>query len=910
MANRSFYLLDGHAQIFRAYYAPFRPLTSPSGEPTKATHVFCAMLFNLIQQRRPDYLAMALDVSDETVFRRDLYPDYKAHREPPPEDFAPQADRIVAIVEAMGIPILRVPGFEADDVMATVAERLVGDDVDVFLVSKDKDLEQVLRGDEPDRGNVRLYDPGKDTVLDATGLFETKGYRPDQVVEVQTLAGDSVDNVPGVKGVGVKTAAKLIATYGSARGVLDNAEKLTPKQKENVLAFAEQMPVTRELVTLRRDVEFGFDLEQARFAGVPVDRVKPIFVEIGFNRLTEQLEGFREGPSAEAAGTPDVDDTATADYRLVDSVQALKGLARELGAQTAFAFDTETTGLNPVSSLLVGLSISWQAGTGCYVPVRSAMGDTVPLDAVVEELGPIFADPGIKKVGQNVKYDLVVLDQVGIEVAGVCFDPMIASFLLDPLRRSHGMDALAVELLGHKTIPISDLIGKGKDQITIDQADPKLVCEYAAEDADVTWRLYEVLAGELAGSPFEKLFHETEMPLVEVLARMEANGVALDTTILADMSKKMARRMGELSDEIVALAGHVFNVDSTKQLAVVLFDEQNLPVIRKTKTGRSTDADTLETLARTTDHPIPPLVLEYRELAKLKGTYVDTLPQMICPRTGRIHASFNQTGAITGRLSSSDPNLQNVPIRTETGRQIRAAFVAGAEDHVLLVADYSQIELRVLAHFCQDANLLEAFRTGRDIHAFVAAQVNGVPIEEVTSEQRSRAKAVNFGIIYGQTAFGLARSLNISRSDAESFIAEYFLRYSQIRAFIDDCIARTRKTGYAETILGRRRPIEDLRSRNKQRVAFGERIAVNTVIQGSAADLIKRAMIDIHRAIGQGKLKSKVLLQVHDELVFETPQDRVEEETPIIRDLMTTAIPLDVPIAVDLASGGNWLESK
>ena len=909
MANKTFYIIDGHAQIYRSYYAPFRDLTSPTGEPTRATHVFCQSLLNLIRTRRPDYLAMAMDVSDETVFRHDIYPEYKANREPPPEDLPPQAERIVSIVEAMGIPVVRLAGFEADDLMATICQRLTKADLDIYLISKDKDLEQLLTDTGPGGGSVRLYDPGKDEVIDAASLLETKGYRPGQVVEVQTLAGDNVDNVPGVKGVGVKTAAKLIAKYGNAQAVIDHADELTPKQKENVLAFAEQMPVTRELVTLRRDVDFPFDLESARFGGVPVDGVEPIFAELGFNRLTEQLESFRQGPTPadRAAATTG---RGQADYRLVDTAEALVALAKDLARQPAFAFDTETTGLHPVGAELVGLSFSWKAGTGYYVPLRSATGDTLPLELVIEKLGPALADASIKKVGQNVKYDLIVLKQVGVEVAGVYFDTMIASFVLNPARRSHGMDALARELLDYDPIPITDLIGKGKSQITLDEVELQRVCEYAAEDADVTWRLYEVLSRQLADSPFEELFFETEMPLVEVLAQMEHNGIALDTDILATMSNTMARRMAELTRQIHHHAEHEFNIDSTKQLANVLFDEQRLPVIRKTKTGRSTDADTLETLARTTDSPIPPLVLEYRELAKLKGTYVDTLPEMICHRTGRIHASFNQTGTVTGRLSSSDPNLQNVPVRTESGRQIRSAFVVGLEDHTLLVADYSQIELRVLAHFCQDDKLLEAFRTGLDIHAFVASQVNGVPMTEVTRDQRSRAKAVNFGIIYGQTAFGLSRALNISRSDAESFIAEYFLRYPRIRLFIDECIVKARRTGYAATILGRRRPIEELHSRNKQRVAFAERIAVNTVIQGSAADLIKKAMIAIHQAIRTGRLKSRMLLQVHDELVFETPKKLVEPETEAIRAMMTTALPLDVPVVVDIATGPNWLESK
>ncbi len=913
MADKSLYLIDGHAQIYRAYYAPFRPLTSPTGEPTKAVHVFVQMLLGLIKNKRPDYLAMALDVSDKTVFRRDIYAEYKANREPPPEDLPPQADHIISIVEALGIPILRVPGFEADDLLATLCRRLSTEPLDIYIMSKDKDLEQLLSDSTPGGGSISLYDPSKDESLSAAALFDSKGYAPDKCIDIQTLTGDNVDNIPGIKGIGVKTAAKLIAKYGSALAVLNHADELTPKQAENVKAFAEQMPITRQLVTLKQDVDFAFDLDLAVVdSPLGVDLAVPIFEELGFNRLTDQLLALGQGEfdddatseAAPAAGE------VLGDYRSVDTLEALESLAKHLAKQDIFAFDTETTGLNAVDAHLVGLSFSCEAGTGFYVPVRSAMGETVALEAVVQFLSPIFANPAIRKVGQNLKYDLLVLKQVGIEVASASFDCMIASFLLDPLRRSHGMDALSKELLQHNPIPITDLIGKGKDQITIDQVEPKRVCEYAAEDADITWRLYEVLSKQLDESSFGSLFHETEMPLVAVLAEMENNGIALDSGVLSRMGSQLADRMIELTRMIHHHAGHEFNIDSTKQLANVLFDEQDLPVIRKTKTGRSTDADTLDALSRSGNNPIPKLVMEYRELAKLKGTYVDTLPGMVSRRTQRIHASFNQTGAITGRLSSSDPNLQNIPIRTETGRQIRSAFVAGRPENVLLVADYSQVELRILAHFCQDANLLDAFESGLDIHAFVAAQVNSVSIEEVTKEQRSAAKAVNFGIIYGQTAFGLARTLNISRSNAESFIVEYFLRYPLIRQFIDDCVATTKRTGYAETMLGRRRPILDLQSRNRQKVAFGERIAVNTVIQGSAADLIKRAMLDIQKSISTGQLKSRMLLQVHDELVFETPKERVEEETPIISKMMTTALPLKVPVAVDIAHGDNWLESK
>lgn len=905
--SQSLYVIDGHYQIFRAYYAPYPPLSSPSGEPTKATHAFCATLFSLIRTRRPDYLAMVVDISTETVFRREIDPQYKANRDPAPEDFPIQAERIFSIVEAMGIPILSHRGFEADDLMATIVEQLIGRDIDVFLVSKDKDLEQLLIDDQ-----ARLYDVGKDRVLDAQRLAEDKGYTPEQVIDIQTLAGDTVDNIPGVPGVGVKTAAKLVQQWGSARAVLENADQLTPKLKERIKAFADQLDRTRSLVTLRRDVPMTFDLEACRWTGAPAAKVRPIFKELAFTRLVDTLDALAETDDA-ARVEHKADESAPqreTDYQLVDTPEKLDAMVAKLVERNIFAFDTETTSLRPTSAQLVGISISWEAGTGYYVPLRAAVGDTLPVELVVEKLKPIFEDPSRKKCGQNLKYDIVVLRQIGIEVAGIWFDTLLADFLLDPLRRSHGMNALALDILGHEMIPISDLIGKGKNQITMDQIDTARVCEYAAEDADYTWRLYEHFAPRIETSTVRSLFVDVEMPLVEVLAQMEHNGVALDSDMLCKMSGTMATSLVKLTERIHAEAGYPFNIDSTKQLAVVLFDEQGLEVIRKTKTGRSTDAETLSALVATTDNKIPALVLEYRELTKLKGTYVDTLPDMVYPKTGRIHTSFNQTGAVTGRLSSNDPNLQNIPIRSPAGREIRRAFIAGTADHVLLVADYSQIELRILAHFCGDKTLRQAFEEDQDIHAFVAAQVNDVSIDEVTKDQRSAAKAVNFGIIYGQTPFGLSRSLGIPVAEAKAFIDTYFMRYPGIRLFIDGCIADAKEKGYVETILGRRRPVEELRSRNRQRAALGERVAVNTIIQGSAADLIKRAMIDIHRTIKADARPLKMLIQVHDELVFETPASEAEIQAEMIRDKMSNAIPLEVPIAVDINWAPNWLEGK
>jgi DNA polymerase I len=925
--TKSLYILDGHYLIYRAFYSLPQQLSSPIGEPTGATHGFCMMLFSLIRDRRPDYLAVAMDVSDETVFRREIDPEYKAHRDPSPEALNVQVDRVVSIVEALNIPLLRVPGFEADDLMATIAERLRDEDIFVYLVSRDKDLDQLLSE------RVRLYDPTKGEEIDPAKLFELKGFTPEQAVEIQSLVGDSTDNIKGVSGVGPKTAVKLIQQYGSAQGVLDHVDELTPKMAEKVRAFAENYPRTRELVTLRRDVPFDFDLNRCTVSRLSVTGVRPIFDELGFTTVREALSDVARVVGAEEASKEGNVETSkrqndaktnkshVAGYQLVDTSEKLAEFVKLLEQQSVFAFDTETTGLHPVKASLVGLSFAFGTfGSGgevgaanrsaaYYLPVRG-MGATLDESEVARALMPIMENPAQRKVGHNIKYDILVLRQIGVRTAGVHFDTMLASFLLEPLRPSHSLDALVKALIGHEMIPITDLIGKGRNQITMDQLDTRAVCDYAAEDAEFTWRLYEIFEPQMTGSSFEPLFRDTEMPLIDVLADMEHNGIALDVPLLKKISSELEDRLIELTRQVHEAAGHKFNIDSTKQLATVLFDELGFKPVRRTKTGRSTDAETLETLAAQSEHPVPRLVLEYRELIKLKNTYLDTLPTMVHPRTGRVHASFNQTGAITGRLSSNDPNLQNIPIRTETGRRIRHAFIAGDPNSVLLTADYSQIELRLMAHFSKDEALCAAFREGQDVHRAVAAQVNGVELDEVTPAQRSAAKAVNFGIIYGQSAFGLSRSIGIPVSDARTFIERYFEQYPGIRRFIDECIDRAKTTGYAETILGRRRPIPELQSRNGGQRAMGERLAVNTVVQGSAADLIKRAMIDIHAELVSGKVAGKMLIQVHDELVFEVPAPRVEALAGVVREKMEGAFRLEVPIVVDVAWGRNWGETK
>lgn len=989
--SRTCYIIDGHAQIYRAYFAPFGNLSSPTGEPVRATHVFCQMIVGLVRDRRPDYLVMTLDGPEDKLHRKRIYPEYKAHRDPAPDDLWVQEKRIISILRAVGMPILTVEGYEADDVIATLATRHASDDLHVYLVSRDKDLEQILSP------HVSMFDPGKGELITPERLVQLKGWTPAQAIEAQTLIGDPVDNVPGVAGIGPKTAAKLLQKYATADGVIANAHELTPKQRENVLAFAPFVVRTRELVTLRRDVPFDFDLEAARLERLRWSAAKPLLTELGFRRLVEQwpqsaddgevvpaatgasspgtkpdaggaaagsatpgaagsaARGAVDGAAAErehsalasSASSHGAQETAReistllaardmanrpgsgADvaarlsaaaaalrdpdpgvWRLVNTQEAFDAFACELEQQREFTVDTETTGVNPIDAQLVGLAFSWRAGEGSYLPVRSMYGQSLPAELVRERLGPILANPATRKVGHNLKYDLIILRHAGMPVSGELFDTMIAAFVVDPARSSYGLDPLARAWFGHDMIPITDLIGKGRDQLQMDQVPVEQVAEYASEDADYTWRLRVLLEPELAPAGVERLFRDTEMPLVEVLTEMEFHGIRIDVTYLKQIGEQMSGRAAQLVDEVHRLVGKPFNLDSPKQLAEVLFDQLGFRVVKTTRTARSTDAETLETLAEETGHPALALLLEHRELQKLRGTYVDALPAAISKRTGRVHTSFHQTGAITGRLSSSEPNLQNIPIRTPLGRQIRKAFVPRTADELLVVADYSQIELRVLAHYSEDEALIEAFREDRDIHAFVAAQVNGVALDAVTKEMRSRAKAVNFGIIYGQTAHGLSRTTGMSRTESQQFIDDYFRRYPRVRSFIDRCIADARREGSVRTILGRRRPIPDSNSPNKAVRAQAERLAVNTVMQGSAADLIKIAMVQLHRRIHAGKLPLRILLQVHDELVMEAPRSAADEMAQVAVEVMSGALPLRVPLRVDVATGENWLDAK
>ncbi len=904
------YIIDGHAHIYGAYYAPMRNrLTSPDGEPTKAAYIFTTMLLGLIEKRKPDMLAVAMD-SKTPSFRTEIYKEYKAHRPPMPEDLPKQIERIEQILEAMNIPMIRVDGYEADDIIGTLAKEASRKNINCFICSKDKDMLQLL--DE----RVKTFDIKNLEEFGLEEMMEKMDMTPEQFIDVLALQGDTSDNIPGVPDVGPKTALGWIQKYGTIGNLYEHADEIKGKRGKSLRDSKEQLELSRQLVVIDTKAPVEFDTEKFRLKEPDRQALAEIFTRLGFTRLLGSMHLKSETEQTDADGnSPGVDEPESAaaaekDYRLINTPKDFDEFFREFRKQKMFSVDTETTSLDAMRAELAGICISWKSGSGYYLAVKGPMGaKTLDIKMLREKLGPVFADGEIKKIAQNFKYDLNVLCNAGLGVNGIFFDTMVASYVLNAERGRHSLDAMAEDYLNYNTMPISSLIGKGKNQLTFDMVDLEAACEYAAEDADITFRLYEYLSQRLAHQPeLEKLFNEIEMPLVDVLAKMERAGVSLDLKLLREMSVDLSEQLDALTDKIFQLAGGPFNIDSPKQLAEILFDRIGLKSIRNTKTSRSTDAAVLEQLSD--QHEMIPLILEYRQLMKLKNTYVDKLGELINPRTDRVHASFNQTVTATGRLSSSDPNLQNIPIRTEIGRKIRSAFIPGTEDCLILSADYSQIELRLLAHFSKDRELTKAFEQDRDIHAFVASQIYGVEQRDVTSEMRSACKAVNFGIIYGQGPFGLSKTIGIPQHEAKKFIEDYFNRYSSIKKFMDETVDRAKKTGYAETILKRRRAISGLSSRNFNTRTAAERMTINTTIQGSAADLIKAAMINIQRKIDEQDLPVKMILQIHDELVFEVPSKYLSEHEKWINEMMVSAIELDVPLKVDTSAGPTWMADK
>lgn len=902
LAGATVVLVDAHSLIYQVFHA-LPPMTSPGGLPVAAVHGFVSDMIELIQRKSPTYLICAFDKGAVT-FRNELFADYKAQRESMPEELRQQIPLICQIIEAMGIGIMQCVGFEADDILATVSKQVDAAGGECLIVTSDKDCRQLIT----DR--VRLYNIRKNQEMTAAELMADWGIRPDQVVDYQALVGDPVDNVPGIPLIGPKIASQLLTQFGTLDAILDNADSVAgAKRKENLKAGREKAMLSRQLVKLRDDVPCEPPWEQSTMRA-DVAKLTELMDLFGFRRLRAraiELFGRAEATVAEAAPAPEVH------YALITDLAQLDALVQRLATCSEIAVDTETTGTDPRASELVGISIAWAPGQAAYIPVRSPAGSPqLDCHEVVQRLRPILQNEAIGKIGQNIKFDLIVLRGVGIELRGPLTDTMVADYLLSPGARNHTLDDLAQRYLNHTMTPIKDLIGTGKQQITMDQVPLDQITHYACEDVDIPLRLVPLVRSQLADLGLSELYRDLEMPVIEVLAEMEFNGIRIDVEHLTKMSSLFAEKITTLKDEIFATAGGEFNLDSPKQLAKVLFEDLGLPVVKKTKTGASTDVEVLQTLSL--NHPLPARLIEYRQATKLKNTYIDALPRLVNAKTGRVHTSFRQDVAATGRLSSTDPNLQNIPIRTEEGRAIRGAFRAGPEDWLLLAADYSQIELRVLAHYSGDAALLDAYVQDSDIHTRVAAEVNGVNESAVTPEMRRMAKTINFGIVYGQSPFGLARTLGISKDEAAAYIELYFARYPGVQEFMLQTLLDCRRNGFVQTILGRRRAIQGVRDLSqlepakRRSLTEAERIAINTPIQGSAADLIKSAMIALHRRLAQSDLQAKLLLQIHDELVFEVAPDQAQELEQLVRQEMTSVMPLRVPLKVEIGIGETWAD--
>ena len=889
LAGKTVYVVDSHALIYQVFHA-MPNMTSPTGQPVGAIHGFMRDIVDILEKRQPDYLFCAFDFSART-FRHDFYPKYKETRESMPDDLRPQIGNIQRMLEAMGVAILTLENYEADDILATVARRVEDGGGTCYLVTNDKDCRQLITD------HVFLFNIRKNAVLDTQALLEDWGIRPNQVVDFQALVGDSVDCVPGIPLIGPKIARELLEKYDNLDNVLDHASELTgKKRRENLMNGREAALLSRRLVQLDDQVPIDVDWSAGRVGGLNVPAVQELCQEFGFRQLAERLTGLTPQPKSKAWQTR---------YETIATPEKLDWLVAELGRQSRFACDTETTNVNPRWAEIVGYSFCWEAGEAYYVPVLAPQGEPrLDPQSTAAALRPVLENPNIQKIGQNIKYDMIVLRGAGTDLRGPLFDTMVADYLLEAGQRNHGIDELALRYLDHTTIKISSLIGKGKHQIRMDEVPVKTITEYAAEDADVPFRLTPLLEKRLADDNLTTLFETVEMPLVEVLAEMEFNGIRVDVERLTRLSEQYGERIAQLELEVFEIAGRQFNINSPSQLSTLLFDEFELPRVKK----NSTDAEVLEQLAAL--HPLPAKVIEYRQQAKLKNTYVDALPKLVHPETGRVHTSFKQDVAATGRLSSTDPNLQNIPVRTEAGREIRAAFVPGHDGWQLLTADYSQIELRVLAHFCGDLALRQAFAEDQDIHTSVAAEVYGVELDEVTPQMRRSAKAINFGIIYGQSPFGLAKSLNIGKEDAAAFIDAYFDRYPLVDEFMMKTLEECRQKGYVSTILGRRRAVQGIRDSSQRTQSrqrnLPERIAINTVIQGSAADLIKLAMINIHRRLQEERPRARMLLQIHDELIFEGPGEEGTYLSELVRREMAAAGTLSVPLKVDVKVGENW----
>ncbi|MDB4150987.1 DNA polymerase I [Pseudomonadales bacterium] len=893
--NYPLVLIDGSSYLFRAYHA-LPKLMSTKGAHTGAIRGVISMIRKLMADYPQSHIAVVFDAKGKS-FRNTLYPAYKENRAAMPDELREQILPIQDIIRKMGLPLLIIEGVEADDVIGTLAEEATRRQMPVLISTGDKDMAQLVNP------HITLVNTMTDTVMDEAGVEEKFGVRPDQIVDYLALVGDASDNIPGVPNCGPKTAVKWLTAYASVEGIINHADEIKGKVGENLRNSLETLRLSYQLATIKLDVALEVTPEELVLTPPDAEALRQLFTEYEFRQWVGELRGDTDAVT--------LDDSTPSDYETILSRDVLARWIEKLQAAPVFAFDTETTSLDYMQAELVGVSFSVKSGEAAYIPLAHAylgVPEQLSREMVLDELRGLLQDPNKQKVGQNLKYDMSVLARYGIELRGIAFDTMLESYVLNSVATRHNMDDLALKYLGKSTIPFEEVAGKGAKQITFDQVDIEIAAKYAAEDADITLQLHEALWPKLHALPsLQSVFEKIELPLVSVLSRIERNGVLLDTGLLNRQSAKLSQRLEELERDAFELAGEPFNLGSPKQLQTIFFEKLQLPVKKKTPKGQpSTAEDVLQELAL--DYPLPKVILEYRGLSKLKSTYTDQLPKQVNPGTGRIHTSYHQAVAATGRLSSTNPNLQNIPIRTEEGRQVRKAFIA-APGYQLIAADYSQIELRIMAHLSSDAGLLTAFAQGLDIHKATAAEVFGQSLDAVTDDQRRSAKAINFGLIYGMSAFGLARQLSIGRGDAQSYIDLYFERYPGVLDYMDRTKALAAEQGFVETLFGRRLYLPEINTTNFQRRQGAERTAINAPMQGSAADIIKLAMIDVDRWLTTDKPDARMIMQVHDELVLEVNADQVDEVAAILTAKMSQAVELKVPLLVETGVGLNWEEA-
>jgi len=921
MKNKRFVIIDAMALLYKAYFAFInRPLITTKGEPTSAVYGFLTQLLKILENHKPDYIAVAFD-SKEKTFRHEKYENYKSSREAMPEDMVPQLLRVKQIIETLNIPIYILPKYEADDIIGTAVKKAEMKGFESYVITPDKDYNQLVTD------KVKIIRPGKTTdeiiIYDVKKVKDEFGFSPAQMIDYLALIGDKSDDIPGVAGIGPKTAIPLIQKYGSVENIYKHIEEIEkPGTKNKLIVNKENAILSKDLATIHCEVPLKFDFEEAIFSKPDFDKLRGIFIELEFKTLYSRLLNVYGNEKDEIkdeemdSGDVETFDKNNVTYKLIVNVKDAKALAEKLKKKDLFVFDTETNSLDYFTLTMAGASFSTKAGEGYFIalnPPKNSnelfsenVSERLDLEDFAKIFKPVFENKKIKKVCQNGKFDIAVLRSQGINVENFYFDTMLASYIIDPDQK-HGMDELSQKYLKYRPIPLSDLIGEKKDPSKIFDVEVNSLSSYAAEDADITFRLYEVLDKELEKNKLTKVAYDVEFPLAPVLEDMEREGVNLDKKALNSFSKDLQILLDNYTKNIYKAADEEFNINSPQQLQKIIFDKLGLKTGKKTKTGFSTDVRSLEALRG--EHEVIELIINYRQASKLKSTYADALPNIINSKTGRVHTSFNQTAASTGRLSSNDPNLQNIPIRTEMGREIRKAFVPRNKDYVLISADYSQIELRILASICGDEGLTKAFKEGEDIHRSTAALVFMVDPEDVTPDMRRKAKEVNFGILYGIGPFGLKTRLGVTQTHAKEIIETYFNTFKRVKNYMDDSVMKAREKGFAETLLGRRRFLRNINSNNRVVRQFEERVAINMPIQGTAADMIKLAMIKIHKELEKRKTKTKMVLQVHDELLFDAHKDEVEDLKPMIKELMENALPMKVPILVETGVGDNWLDA-